>query len=441
MRVSGPNRLPLIADGEPEPPVPPAIAHLLEHVLDAKDHLARATLEHLAEPTALSASCALFLRLYEAALEERFAPGELAAGAGRLLAYVDEQRRLPGAFVRHVNRLAGYVGDPELRADQRTLRVGLLGFGDQLVKDGHFLEAAHAFNLAMRPTTKAPGVRLAAFSLLRLGRVRRRLGWYGDALSAFERCEVLAIDHRIPMAVVWSYIGTARTLTVAGDMASADRYLALAMDHTLGDATLAELRAVARWDLAELRERQGKLAESIALLQSVNQDAALSLEQRITALGDLAVKLRMVAETDAARIALLTVAELAPQWALRVNAMIELVHLAADTNDQLLGTRCIRQVRAEAHRLTGAIRIDWTAGLARCRMAVGDVKAAWDLLEAAELEARELAHTWWLERLKVLRKAFEQGSVGAPLLVDDPSIRAVAAGIPALIKEMREAAG
>lgn len=328
------------------------------------------------------------------------------------------------------------LGRPAGPSRARRLRSLLFRLGTVLENEGRSDLAECALRLAVGSSTDGPHVDRARM-MVALGRVERRLGRYEEALAGFLEAHAEALATGEFVTAAYAKLGEAKTHILWGDGALAEHLITEVIDATHGKAgewLLCWRDAI--WDLAMLRERQGRMAERTVLLWQTLL-APFPLTDRTKMLGDLALGLRQLGEYAAARDSLALVAGLATHQPIRLNAQIELVHLAADARDDITYHRWRWAVQEALDECTGSQLIDALTAIARSERVFGDPRIAQRFFTMAVEEAMRQGHQWWIERLVRLKRA----EPARHAQMRDPSVALVVQGLPAVLDELRRLAG
>ena len=169
-------------------------------------------------------------------------------------------------------------------------------------------------------------------------------------------------------------------------------------------------------------DRQGLPIESLEANYRAFQLYA-DARDRWRTVGDLAVKLKDLAQYDTARCAFALVIEQSESWTLRMNAQVELMDLESTISNELAFRRCMQEVGESADRMPPSMLIDFKfkAGVGSARF--GQMPRARRLLEESLQLAQHHRLNAWYFRIETVLRDLDAYATEAPAPAAAPEIR------------------
>jgi tetratricopeptide (TPR) repeat protein len=264
--------------------------------------------------------------------------------------------------------------------DVQPLLAPLVAFAERLIEDLKLAQALDVLNTALRAFERGGQSSHVRLQLFR-GRVLRQMGLFAEANEAYSIADHLARLCADDHSSLLARIGQGIVLQRRGNLPGARAMLTQVKEDArrVGDRD-AEARAT--HDLAVNHILQGRFAdgaflafEAFALYDNVGF--------RRLALSDLGVALKNLGHYEAARDAFELVVAHAPEFGARVNALLELLHVASLRADRIGFERCRNEVEAMQNTLPPSAYVDFNIKVASGFSSFGHPERAVSYLKTA----------------------------------------------------------
>jgi tetratricopeptide (TPR) repeat protein len=314
-----------------------------------------------------------------------------------------------------------------------SLRLSLMAYAYFLEHEGRLEEALEVLALGVRTHGAAVPAGDFAASALFAGRLNRLLARWTAATACYSAAESAAETAADKVLALRARLGRGAVLRGQGNLPLA-RQIAEDVAGSASRAGHREVEAMAYADLGVVLMSEGCQVEAI---QAIYQSFLLSddLLQRTRALGDLGVALLGVGAVEAARTAFDIVLRSKTSFAVRLNAVLELMDIESAAGNRMAFERRRSEGEAARLRMPPSMLADFyfKAGLGLARF--GQVARARDLLLAGQEHSEEYRLNTWYFRFEHILANLAEREIPEP----DPApaadqdhlaaIRAVAIGL------------
>jgi len=314
-----------------------------------------------------------------------------------------------------------------------TLRLSLMAYAYFLEHEGRLEEAIEVLALGVRTHGGAvPAGEFAAAALF-AGRLNRLLARWTIATACYSAAESAAETAGDMVLLLRARLGRGAVLRGQGNL-PLSRQIAEDVANGAARAGHREVEAMAYADLGVVLMNEGRQVEAI---QAIYQSFLLSddLLQRTRALGDLGVALLGIGATDAARTAFDIVLGSKTSFAVRLNAVLELMDMESAAGNRMAFERRRNEGEAVRSRMPPSMLADFLfksgVGLAR----FGQIARARELLLAGQQHAEAHRLNAWYFRFEHVAANLAACEIREPDLSHPaeqehpPAIREVATGL------------
>jgi len=279
-----------------------------------------------------------------------------------------------------------------------SLRLSLMAYAYFLEHEGRLEEALEVLALGVRTHGAAVPAGDFAASALFAGRLNRLLARWTAATACYSAAESAAETAADKVLALRARLGRGAVLRGQGNLPLA-RQIAEDVAGSASRAGHREVEAMAYADLGVVLMSEGCQVEAI---QAIYQSFLLSddLLQRTRALGDLGVALLGVGAVEAARTAFDIVLRSKTSFAVRLNAVLELMDIESAAGNRMAFERRRSEGEAARLRMPPSMLADFyfKAGLGLARF--GQVARARDLLLAGQEHSEEYRLNTWYFRFE-----------------------------------------
>ncbi|MGH7512375.1 MAG: hypothetical protein ACREOQ_05555 [Gemmatimonadales bacterium] len=314
-----------------------------------------------------------------------------------------------------------------------SLRLGLMAYAYFLEHEGRLEEAIEVLALGVRTHgSSVPAADFAASALF-AGRLNRLLARWTPATACYSAAETAAETAADTVLQLRARLGRGAVLRGQGNLPLA-RQIAEDVANSAARAGHREVEAMAHADLGVVLMNEGRQVEAI---QVIYQSFLLSddLLQRTRALGDLGVALLGVGAVEAARTAFDIVLGSKTSFAVRVNAVLELMDIESAVGNRVAFERRRGEGEAARTRMPPSMLADYyfKAGVGLARF--GQISRARELLLSGQAHAENYRLNAWYFRFEHIVANLAACEIREPdsTLAEDqdhpPAIRAVAIGL------------
>lgn len=365
----------------------------------------------------LALAAYLAARLGARALELR--PGDADAVDG-FRWQLDSTRRyieaLPqdGIEVRHL--LAICEAADEVPANLRALATQFYSYTHFLQFEGRYEEALEAVEMAARLQGPSLPAHLFITSALIVGRLSRFLARWPAAEHAYTAALDAAHASGDAIARYRARLGLTALLRMRGELHRAQTAIDGLLDELAADPE-SPVTSDAYLEQAAILANAGHSAASLRALYHAFRHAVDDTE-RMRVLGDLGCSLRELGAADIARRAFSIVQESpAATFAVRRNAQVELLGLAADVGDRLGFARWLNELEAVRAQMSPAMQVDFLVQQGAGWRRFGKPVRAGQAIEQATAIVEEHDLARWRDRLAALARpeSADASSVIRPL--------------------------
>jgi tetratricopeptide (TPR) repeat protein len=288
-----------------------------------------------------------------------------------------------------------------------SLRLSLMAYAYFLEHEGRLEEALEVLALGVRTHGAAVPAGDFAASALFAGRLNRLLARWTAATACYSAAESAAETAADKVLALRARLGRGAVLRGQGNLPLA-RQIAEDVAGSASRAGHREVEAMAYADLGVVLMSEGCQVEAI---QAIYQSFLLSddLLQRTRALGDLGVALLGVGAVEAARTAFDIVLRSKTSFAVRLNAVLELMDIESAAGNRMAFERRRSEGEAARLRMPPSMLADFyfKAGLGLARF--GQVARARDLLLAGQEHSEEYRlNTWYFRFEHILANLAER---------------------------------
>lgn len=341
----------------------------------------------------------------------------------------------------HLNGLVQAIHESHRLQDLRLLAPAFLAYALFLEEDGHYEEAADVLTTLVQVGGEALVAADQTASLLRLGRVHRKVARFDDAQAAYGRAMTVANRDGDRFSVLLSRLGQANVLQFRGNLAEAER----CMHGVLDDARAGGFRqaeAMAEHGLGSALDMRGQVAEGVPHLWRAHE-LYEDEPSRLRALQDLGMDFLALGDADSAEKALTEVVRRSTQQDNVLNALVELMHCASFRRDRLAFERRRHECDARVADMPPNVLTDYClkAGIGLARFG-NYVKAKALLSEALAIASRHGLHEFEF-RIERIRSGLgdcaaaanaDRPASAAPVMLGQ-AVREVSASLAALAIE------
>jgi tetratricopeptide (TPR) repeat protein len=370
-------------------------------VLTHAPFLERARDEHERERE-LSARLALGAYLVSRLVDRMLARDESAGAQEGVLWQLDAVRRhlreLPADSPEsaHLHGITDAI--PVGSQSFASLRLSLMAYAYFLEHEGRLEEAIEVLALGVRTHGSAVPPGEFAASALFAGRLNRLLARWSAATTCYSAAESAAGTAADMVLVLRARLGRGAVLRGQGNLPLA-RQIAEDVAASASRAGHREVEAMAYADLGSVLANEGRPVEAI---QAIYQSFLLSddLLQRTRALGDLGVALLGVGAIDAGRTAFDIVLRSKTSFAVRLNAVLELMDIESAAGNRMAFERRRSEGEAARVRMPPSMLADfyYKAGVGLARF--GQISRARDLLLAGQEHSENYRLNTWYFRFE-----------------------------------------
>ena len=279
-----------------------------------------------------------------------------------------------------------------------SLRLTLMAYAYFLEHEGRLEEAIEILELAVRTHGDTVPAGDFAASALFAGRLNRLLARWPAATTCYSAAETAATAAADTVLTLRARLGRGAVLRGQGNFPLA-RQVAQDVADSAARAGHREVEAMAYADLGVVLMNQGCQVDAI---QAIYQSFLLSddLLQRTRALGDLGVALLGVGAVEAARTAFDIVLRSKSSFAVRLNAVLELMEIESAMGNRMAFERRRSEGEAARMRMPPSMLADFYyksgVGLAR----FGQFARARDLLLAGQEHSENYRLNAWYFRFE-----------------------------------------
>lgn len=244
----------------------------------------------------------------------------------------------------HLQEIARAAGAAHERDTNRVLWPPMLAFAYWLEQEHQLSEALDVIETALRLSDGRDAEEEVA-ALLQRARLVRKLSRYDEATASYRAGQAMAARLGDGHSERLGRIGQGITLQKVGNLPQAVRVLEGVIEDAL-EATDEDAEARARHDLANAYMLMGR--PSVAVPEAFRAFQLYGTEaQRIRALGDIGMAFKMLAEFQPAEDAFqIVLGSSACTAEIRINTMLELLHVAASTRDRVSFERWRKELEA-----------------------------------------------------------------------------------------------
>jgi tetratricopeptide (TPR) repeat protein len=279
-----------------------------------------------------------------------------------------------------------------------SLRLSLMAYAYFLEHEGRLEEAIEVLALGVRTHGSAVPPGEFAASALFAGRLNRLLARWSAATTCYSAAESAAGTAADMVLVLRARLGRGAVLRGQGNLPLA-RQIAEDVAASASRAGHREVEAMAYADLGSVLANEGRPVEAI---QAIYQSFLLSddLLQRTRALGDLGVALLGVGAIDAGRTAFDIVLRSKTSFAVRLNAVLELMDIESAAGNRMAFERRRSEGEAARVRMPPSMLADfyYKAGVGLARF--GQISRARDLLLAGQEHSENYRLNTWYFRFE-----------------------------------------
>lgn len=338
----------------------------------------------------------------------------------------------------HLSGLVQSIHEAHRQQDFKLLAPAFLGYALFLEEEGYYEEAADVLDTLVQ----IGGERLVAAdqtaSLLRLGRVNRKVARFDEAQVAYERAMMIAGAEGDRFSTLLARLGQGNVLLGKGNLLEAERDLrAVLEDARSGGFRQAE--ALAEHGLGGVLDDRGQIADGIPHLWRAHE-LYEDESSRLRVLQDLGNDFLALGDADSAERALSEVVRRSSHHDTVLNALVELMHCASYRRDRLAFERRRQECDARVADMPPNVQTDYClkAGIGLARFG-NYVKAKALLSEALAIASRHGLHEFEF-RIERIRDGLgacdavvqaEEAAVAAPV-VHNQAVREVSASLAAL---------
>jgi len=337
----------------------------------------------------------------------------------------------------HLSGLVQAIHDAHRLQEFKLLAPAFLAYALFLEEEGHYEEAADVLETLAR----TGGERLVATdrtaSLLRLGRVQRKIALFDQAADTYHRAGALADREGDRFSALLARLGYCNVLHFRGNLTESERCLRGVLDDAkTGGFRQAE--AMAEHGLGSVLDVRGHIDEGVPHLWRA-YELYEDEPSRLRALQDLGMDFLALGDADSAERALGEVVRRSTQQDVVLNAMVELMHCASFRRDRLAFERRRQECDARVGDMPPNILTDYClkSGIGAARF--GNYPKAHALLtEGLAIASRHGLHEFEFRVERILNGLSEcqvaaaaDEAPPAPVY-HSPAVREVSASLAAL---------